>query len=121
THNGRFTTEAFFAQNGGNVDLEVYESQQHLVGSSSSAGGSERIDIDAKTGDTFFLHVKGNNSDIDFRVTNLVSIVGNTVSLSGTSGSDVVQWQASGQLSVNGVNYTLSGITQVTLDGRGGN
>jgi subtilisin family serine protease len=120
SHTGRFTAEAFFNQNGGNVDLELYDNQQHLVGSSSGAGGSERIDIDAKAGDTFFLRVKGNNSDVDFRLTNLVSIAGNTATVSGTAGSDQIQYQVGGQLTINGVNYSLAGVTQVNINGSGG-
>src|SRR5262249_39031060 len=84
SHPGRLNVEALFNPNGGDVNLELYDSQQHLVGSSSGVSGSDRIDIDAKAGETFYVHVKGNNSDIDFRLTNLVSITGNTASLVGT-------------------------------------
>ncbi|HEY2414717.1 MAG TPA: S8 family serine peptidase [Pirellulaceae bacterium] len=121
SHSGRFTAEAFSNQTSGNVDLELYDSHQHLVGSSSGLTGSERIDIDAKAGDTFFLHVKGNNSDVDFRLTNLVSIAGNTARVSGTTGNDLVQYQSNGQIAVNGVNYSLAGVTQISIDGSGGN
>jgi subtilisin family serine protease len=117
---GRFTAEAFFANARGNIDLELYDSQQRLLSSSNGAGGSERMDVNAAAGDTFFLRVRGNNSEVDFRLTNLVSIVGNAATVNGTTATDVIQWQAGGQLTVNGVNYSLAGITQVTLNGGGG-
>ncbi|MBW8883846.1 MAG: S8 family serine peptidase, partial [Planctomycetia bacterium] len=117
-HNGRFTAEAFYTQNRGNVDIEIYNAQQRLLGSSS---GSERIDVDVAACDTLYLHVKGANPDVDFRLTNLVAINGNTAAIAGTAGNDIVRWQADGQLSVNGVTYAISGVTQVTIEGGGGN
>ncbi len=117
---GKFTAEAFFANAHGNIDIELYDSQQRLLSSSNGAGGSERIDVNAAVGETFYLRVRGNNSEVDFRLTNLVSIVGNTATVNGTNAADVVQWQAGGQLTVNGVNYSLAGVTQITLNGGGG-
>src|SRR4029079_8175672 len=112
-HSGRFTAEAFYAQLRGNVDIELYNSQQTLLGTSAGTNGSERIDVDVAAGDTLFLHVKGANPDVDFRLTNLVSIIGSSATVLGTAGNDVVRWQGDGQLAVNGVTYSLSGVTQI--------
>src|SRR5206468_4043555 len=120
-HSGRFTAEAFYAQARGNVDIELYNSQQRLLGTSSGTSGSERIDADVAGGDTLYVHVKGANPDVDFRLTNLVAISGNSATITGTAGNDSVRWQADGNLSINGVTYSLSGVTQVTMDGSGGN
>jgi subtilisin family serine protease len=120
-HNGRFTAETSYAQNRGNVDLEIYNSQQQLVGASNGTNGSERIDVDVAAGDTLFLHIKGANPDVDFRLTNLVSIHGGSATVTGTAGNDSMRWQADGRLSINGVTYSLGGVTEVTIDGSGGN
>lgn len=120
SRSGKFTAEAFFAQARGNIDLELLDSQQRVIATSSGTGGSERIDVNANAGDTFFIHVKGNNSDVDFRVTNLVSVAGNSANVAGTSGNDSLQWQANGQLTINGVTYLLAGVTQVTLSSGSG-
>ncbi len=120
THTGRFTTEAFYTQTRGNVDLEIYNSQQQLLGASNGTNGNERIDVDVAAGDTLFVHLKGANPDVDFRLTNLVAINGSSATVSGTAGNDNVRWQADGQISVNGATYSLTGVTQITIDGSGG-
>jgi subtilisin family serine protease len=121
SHTGKFTAEAFYTQSRGNVDLEIYDAQQRLLGSSSGATGSERIDVNAAAGDTLYLHVKGANPDVDFRLTNLVSLSGSSATISGTAVGDVVRWDGGQQqLSLNGVTYSLAGVTQVSISGGGG-
>jgi subtilisin family serine protease len=120
THTGRFTAEAFYSQSRGNVDLEVYDSQQQLLGTSSGTSGSERIDTNVNAGDTLFIHVKGTNPAVNVRLTDLVSVNGSTVTVCGTAGNDNVRWQADGQLTVNSVTYALPGATQVSMQGGGG-
>src|SRR5205807_3621070 len=82
---------------------------------------SERIDADVNAGDTLYVHVKGMNPAVNFRLTDLVSISGSSATIAGTAGNDNIRWQADGQLSVNGVNYSLPGVTQITIGGGGGN
>lgn len=120
-HTGRFTAETFYAQSRGNVDLEIYNAQQRLLGASNGTGGSERIDVNAAAGDTLLVHVKGVNPDVDFRLTNLVALSGTSATIYGTSGNDTVHWDGGQQqLSANGVTYWLAGVTQITMDGGGG-
>jgi subtilisin family serine protease len=120
---GTLTVEAFFATASGNVDLELYDSQNRLVGSSSSAASAERIDIQATAGSVYYVRVKGTNSEVDFRVTNLVTMTGNQVTVGGTSGNDVYSWTHTGsqqQLVVNGVSYSVSVSSQVNIQAGSG-
>ncbi len=100
----------------------MYDAQLRLIANGSGSSGSQRIDFDAAAGDKLFIHLHGTNSDVSFRLTNLLSIAGNTAFIYGTEGADSFRWQAGQQqqITVNGVSYTLAGSSQVTFDGRGG-
>jgi subtilisin family serine protease len=53
---------------------------------------------------------------------NTVNINGTTAIVTGTAASDTFTWQAATQeLTVNGVRYSLTGITQIAIDGGSGN
>ena len=118
---GTFTVESFFANARGNIDLEIYDAQQRLVSSTSGAGDGERIDFSATAGSKYYIHVRGTNSDVDFRLTNLVRSTGSEVFVAGTQGSDTFQWTAtSRQILVNGVQYIAAGATSVRFDGSAG-
>jgi subtilisin family serine protease len=56
----------------------------------------------------------------DFGPNSPVTINGNAASIVGTAGNDSIKWQAGGQIWVNGVSYSLAGVTQITIDGGGG-
>ncbi len=119
---GKLTVEALFAQAGGNVDLEVYNSSRQLVASGTVSSAGERIDVNANAGDVFFVRLKGTNRDVDLRVTNLVTIAGNTITVGGTSGNDTFSFDVDRkQLVINGVTYATTGATQVQFDGGAGN
>ena len=84
TRTGTLTVEAFLHQSRGNIDLELYDSQRRLIATSNKAG-NERLDASAVGGGTYYLRVRGTNSDVDFRLTNLVSFAGRTVNVAGTA------------------------------------
>lgn len=119
---GRFTTEALFVNAGGNVDLEIYDARQRLIGVSRGTGNVERVDVEAAAGSKLFVRLRGSNNDVDLRLTNLVTIAGNQVTVAGTLGEDAIRWQSGTQqlLLVNGVSYRLAGNSQVVIDGRSG-
>jgi hypothetical protein len=120
SRSGALTVEAFLQQSRGNVDLEVYDAQKRLIGS-SAAVGNERVDVNAVKGGTYFVRVRGTNSDVDFRLTNLVSLAGSTADVAGTSGNDSFTFSAaSRQLVVNGVTYTAPAASSVRIDGGAG-
>ncbi|MEM8946018.1 MAG: S8 family serine peptidase [Planctomycetota bacterium] len=122
---GFFTGQAFYDAAGGQIDLELYDSNMQSIGTGSTAGGASRINGFAHAGEELFLKVIGDNSNIDFRLTNLVSISGSTVTVNGTAGDDVFDFTAGSnhEVSVNGVNYLFSNaaITSINFDGGGGN
>jgi subtilisin family serine protease len=120
---GRFTTEAIFAHASGNIDIEVYDARQRLIGASRGSSNVERIDVEAAANGRLFVRLRGTNRDVDLRLTNLVAIAGSQVTVSGTAGADTIRWQGGTQqqLLVNGVSYRLAGNSHVSIDGRGGN
>jgi hypothetical protein len=123
TRTGTLTVEAFFNAAAGNVDLEVYDSQNRLIASSATAGNSERIDLNAVAGSVYYVRAKGTNRDVDFRLTNLVTVSGTQVNVAGTAGSDSYTWTHTGtqqQVTVNGVGYSFAATAQVQIQGGSG-
>jgi hypothetical protein len=117
---GTLTVEAMFRQSGGNIDLEIYDSQKRLIASSTTFG-HERTDLNVSAGGTYFVRARGSNSDVDFRLTNLVSISGNVADIAGTSGDDSFVFDAASRsIVVNGVHYKAVTATNIGFDGRGG-
>src|SRR5205085_2698772 len=65
------------------------------------------------------------NSNVTFRVTNLVSASGNTINISGTSGDDLFVFlpgSTAHRVAVNGVGYDYNAATysNITLQDNGG-
>lgn len=108
---GWLTAEALFATAGGNIDLGIYSSSQQLMASGTANASGERADAWVNAGSTYFVRVTGTNSDVDFRVTNLVSISPATLHVAGTSAADMFTYSASGAdhtVSVNGTIYVVA-------------
>jgi subtilisin family serine protease len=120
---GCFSAEAFFATGGGNIELAVYDSNlQWLAGGVATASG-ERVDYWANVGSDYFVCVLGTNSDLDFRLTNLVSQDGTTVSIAGTSAADIFGYSAGAThhtVNVNGVAYDFDRSAVDTINFAGG-
>jgi hypothetical protein len=124
TRGGTLTIEAGFQHAAGNIDLAVYDAAGRLLGASRGSGDQERVDVQVSAGQTVYLRVSGTNSDVDFRVTNLVSVAGSSVSVFGTAGSDVfsIAVDATHAMSVNGVEYRFDARQYHTFEffGQGG-
>ena len=121
SRSGVLTVEAMFRHARGNIDLEVYDSQQRLVGTSRTSGNRERIDLAASAGQTFFVRAVGANSDVDFRLTNLLTRAGSAVHIAGTAGNDAFTYHADARLvSIGGVSYGIGGATSVHFAGGSG-
>jgi hypothetical protein len=105
---GIFTLEA--SANGGQVRVEVLNAQRQMIGETNLSGGAGRLDLNVRQGETLFVRVVGQANDVDFRLLNLVSHVGSSVSIYGTSGNDSFTFTAGGQheLSINGVAYRFA-------------
>ncbi len=125
---GLLTVEAFFDHATADVDLQLFDADGRLVGASYSSGDLERIDVTVSAGDTFTLRAStyggGVNDNVDFRVTNLVSLDGNAVHVSGTDVDDVFTFAAgtTHHLTINGVEYQFDAdaVKSVAFDGGGG-
>jgi hypothetical protein len=125
TRNGIFTALAQFNAAGGNVSLALYNSNLQLVANGVTSSGQARVDATAPSGTEFYIRVTGSNSDVDFKLVNLVSQSGSSVLVGGTGGDDVFSFiaGASHQLSVNGVSYNFSSTSanRFDVDGAAGN
>jgi len=118
---------------GGAVDLQLYDAQMQLI---DQGGSANRVDHYAQLGEEFFLRVEGDASDVDFQLTNLVSLAGSTVSVAGTEAADTYTFTAGTEahaISVNGLIYNFDvteydtynfdgdeGVDTVTLTGTSG-
>ena len=121
---GLLTIEAISASGSAAVHIELFDADGRAVG----AGGQARIDAAARSGATYSLHAFADSTlgaavQIDFRVTNLVSQVGDAVRVVGTEGNDRFTWvaDAAPRFTINGVAYPVDrGTTvNVTFDGSG--
>lgn len=119
---GLLTVEAAFTQSAGNVTLQLYNADGNLLASSTGAAGHQRLDVTASAGQSFTLLARGSNSDVDFRVTNLVRVIGNRVDVQGTAGDDTFAFAAGNthRVSVNGVQYNFDGATTKVVQFFGG-
>ena len=106
---GLLSVEAFFAHAGGNVDLEMLNSNGAVVASSATASDNERLDVTATAGEVFTLRVIGQHSEVDFRLTNLVSHDGTLVTVNGAAGDDAFSFTAGSTnwLTINDVAYSF--------------
>ena len=134
---GYLTAEAFCA--GGGVQLAWYDADMQMVASGADGGGCQRVDSLVGAGEQLFLRVTGTSGDVDLRLTNLVSLDGSTLSVTGTGGDDAFQFTAGAaggthQLVVNGIAYQLdaaavhsiqidggAGVDSITMTGTAGN
>lgn len=123
SQNGYLTAEAMFATSGGNVEIALLNSNQQVLANGTANSAGQRADLWATAGTEYYVRVTGTNSDIDFRITNLVSQSGNAVAVGGTAGNDTY-WFDVGvtlrSLSVNGTGYTFTRAAAATFNFDGG-
>jgi hypothetical protein len=120
---GYLTVESLFGTTSGQVNLQLYNSSMQLVDSGNAANGTSRVDTYATTGQEFFICVLGNNSDVDYRLSNLVSVSGTIVNVAGTSGNDAFMFTAGSSthsLTVNGVTHDFSSMAVNAFNVNGG-
>jgi subtilisin family serine protease len=123
TRSGLLTVETFFQHSGGDVNLEVYSGSRQLLGTSASSANLERVDISASAGSVYLIRARGTNADVDFRLTNLVTVRGSDVEVFATTGNDAFQWTAgtaTQTYSINGVSYTAAAGGRTSFHGGGG-
>ena len=123
---GYLTAEAMFANGGGNVDIALLGSNQQVLATGTANSAGERADLWVTAGTDYYVRVTGTNPSIDFRITNLVSQVGTTVTIGGTSGADSYWFDVGTtqrSFSINGTGYSFAktAATSFNFDGGGGN
>lgn len=122
---GVLTVEAHFDRSQGEVSFDLHDSQGRLLASSSATGNGQRLDLTVRAGDVLKLRVHGTHGDVDFRVSNLVSMEDGLVQVHGTDANDTIEFRAGAnhRLSINDVVYQIDGsqFSQIRIDGQGGN
>jgi hypothetical protein len=138
---GRTSDQDFFqftADRSGKVTLSLSGNPNLAAKWQQTAGGrleNGKLILDVNAGQTYTLGVAGGGLSIgkftvDMKLAALpppdptaalVTIAHGTATVAGTAGSDSFRWDANQQqIIVNGVSYSVAGITQITFDGRGG-
>jgi len=122
TSAGYLSVDTIFDGTAGQVSLEFYDSNLQLVDTGNAINGTSRVDAYVAAGDELFFRVIGTNSNVDFRLTNLVSLSGTTVNVAGTSGDDVFSFTAGSThvVQVNGVEYNFASIAITDVNFNGG-
>ncbi|MGL4511533.1 MAG: S8 family serine peptidase [Lacipirellulaceae bacterium] len=112
---GFFTVDA--TVNAGAATVQVYDANRNLLSSSSA---SRRADVWASGGQSLLVRVAGESTDLSVRLTNAVTQLGSTVTVTGTTAADDVRFAASRSVWINGVGYWLGGATAFQFVGGGG-
>ena len=125
TRSGTFTAEVLFAHAGGNVDLEVYDANNQLLGTSATANNGERVDVAVTVGEQLRIRVIGVNANVAFRGTNLLTASGDTVTIGGTLADELFVFlpgSTTTRIAVNGVGYDFASSTfkKYVVQGGGG-
>ncbi len=104
---GFLTVQGAFNAAAGDVHLELYDANLKLVAAGTTTGNVARVDTTAAAGTQFYVRVVGANSDVDFKLVNLVSQTGSVVTAFGTNGDDAIVFNAGASplLTINGVSY----------------
>lgn len=124
TRAGWFSAEAYFDNNLGNIDVEIYDANQQLLGSSNSTTNAERVDVTVTAGQQLFVRIVGANSNVTYRCVNLVSFSGDTIHVDGTAGDDLLVMLpgSTHRVAVNGVGYDFDAAvySKIVVQDNGG-
>src|SRR5690606_37458620 len=106
----------------GQVSMQLYNTNMQPLATGNAVNGTCRVDAYATAGQQFYVRVIGTNSNVNYRLSNLVSVSGTTVNITGTSGNDTFAFTAGGThtVTVNGVTHTFSSIAVNTFNFAGG-
>jgi subtilisin family serine protease len=123
SRDGYLTAQALLSDAGGDLDLFLYDHNLQPLLAASAAGDYDRVDALAAAGDEFFLRVIGTAADVEFQLTNLVSVDGSTVNITGTEAADTFSFAAGDTLhtvGINGVAYQLNAAVATVMNFDGG-
>ena len=107
---------------GSNISFGIYDTNLELI---QGGGTADRVDVQATAGQAFYIRVDGAGTGVDLRLTNALKVVGDTATVSGTTGDDSFVFAAGSTqhiASLNGVQYTLDAgaVTAINFNGGGG-
>ena len=119
---GYLTVEGLYAAQSGQVSMQLYNTSMQTVATGNAVNGTCRVDAYATAGQQFYVRVLGTNSNVNYRLSNLVSLAGTTVNIGGTSGNDTFAFSAGNThtVTVNGVTHTFSAIAVNAFNFDGG-
>ncbi|MDZ4657447.1 MAG: S8 family serine peptidase [Bythopirellula sp.] len=120
---GYLTVESMFGTTSGQINLHLYNANMQLVDSGNAANGTSRVDAYATAGQEFYLCALGTNADVDYRLSNLVTVSDTTVNIAGTNGNDTFAFTAGNThtVTVNGVTHDFAAIAVNRFNFNGGN
>lgn len=122
SNTGLLTIEAL--QPAGVTKLELYSDRMQLLRSATNWGANLRLDADATSEEVYFVRVVGNTSQLELRVTNLVSISNGLMHVRGTDQSDRMALSVGSDAVVhlNDVAYRFSAtdVRRIEIDGGAG-
>ncbi len=108
----------------GSVNLELYDSNLNKLASSAS-GSTADLNYQTSPDQSYLLKVGGNSSSATLRVSADVVQDGDTVTVQGSSGDDVIEFTAGDTLkiTVNGQTheYDRATVNHIVVNGNGGN
>lgn len=124
TRSGILTVEALFSRAAGNLDLRLSDVDARTTADGQAHLEGTRVDMLVEAGGTYLLKVTGVHSDVDFRLTNLLSPDGGILRVAGTDRADRFEVNVHDQtIRVNEVGYgrhQLGHISSVQIQGDSG-
>ncbi len=119
---GYLTVEGIYGAQGGQVNVMLYNANMQMVASGNAVNGTSRVDAYATAGEEFYICVQGTNNQVDYRLSNLVSVSGTTVNVAGTAGDDTFSFTAGNThlVTVNGVTHQFASIAVSNVKFNGG-
>ncbi|WP_442485414.1 S8 family peptidase [Aeoliella sp. SH292] len=122
---GFVTAEAMATSSGTGIELALYDANMQMVGQGTATTTGARVEALATAGQEFFIRASGASNAIDFQLTNMVNLVGSTLTVTGTGGNNAFTFHAGDthRLSVNGVEYAFDAklVNQFIIDAGAGN
>jgi hypothetical protein len=122
TRDGVLTVEAMNYSGQGHLGLELYDSSDQPVPAAFTGSTTGRLDAVVVAGHTYYLRATGASGQADFRVSNLVNLADDAVTVLGTDGDDQFVYRAgsSVRIVVNNVAYQLDGLQHPAVWFHGG-
>jgi hypothetical protein len=122
---GRFAFTASYAQQGGDLNVLVFDSNGLVAQSGAYANGGKKVEFDSVKNRTYTFLIEGINGDANLNFMNLIQ-VNSPATVVGTEDDDVIRFVAGAQthvVTVNGVEFEFDAATdtQFFVEGNGGN